>query len=118
MMSVDPIDDFTFWYTQEYTTGGWNWRTRIASFDFPVAVAPSITNISPSSLYEDRGKQITITGSDMLGSSFDIGGVSGSIVSNDGSTAVVNFPPANYANGTLTVTNTAGSDTWSVTVGT
>ncbi|RLD85853.1 MAG: hypothetical protein DRJ02_09630, partial [Bacteroidetes bacterium] len=117
MMSVDPTDDFTFWYTQEYTSGSWNWRTRIASFDFPVAVAPSITSISPSSLYEDRGKQITITGADMLGCSFDIGGVSGSIVSNDGSTAVVNFPSANYVNGTLTVTNAAGSDTWSVTVG-
>ncbi|RLD74865.1 MAG: hypothetical protein DRJ15_17815, partial [Bacteroidetes bacterium] len=90
----------------------------IASFDFPVAVAPDITNASPSSLYEDRGKQITITGTDMLGSSFEIGGISGSIVSNDGSTAVVNFPSANYANGTLTVTNAAGSDTYSITVST
>lgn len=34
MMSVDPADNTTFWYTQEYiqTTGGANWRTRIASF--------------------------------------------------------------------------------------
>lgn len=36
-MSVDPVDDCTFWYTQEYieTTGTWNWQTRIASFRFP-----------------------------------------------------------------------------------
>ncbi len=36
-MSVDPLDDCTFWYTQEYiqTTGSWNWRTRIAAFKFP-----------------------------------------------------------------------------------
>jgi hypothetical protein len=35
-MSVDPKDDCTFWYTQEYmkTTGSFNWSTRIASFKF------------------------------------------------------------------------------------
>ncbi len=34
MMSIDPIDDATFWYTNEYiqTSGIANWRTRIASF--------------------------------------------------------------------------------------
>src|SRR5664279_805419 len=36
-MSVDPVDDCTFWYTSEYlkTSGTWNWSTRIASFKFP-----------------------------------------------------------------------------------
>jgi hypothetical protein len=36
-MSVDPIDDCTFWYTQEYiaSTGSFNWSTQIASFKFP-----------------------------------------------------------------------------------
>ena len=35
-MSVDPVDDCTFWYTNEYyeTTGN-NWQTRIGSFKFP-----------------------------------------------------------------------------------
>ena len=35
-MTVDPIDDCTFWYTQEYlkTTGSFNWSTRIANFKF------------------------------------------------------------------------------------
>ncbi len=40
MISIDPSDDKTFWYTTQYTNGGWNWRTRIASFYFdqePVA---------------------------------------------------------------------------------
>ena len=33
-MSVDPIDDLTFWYTQEYIPifGTFTWQTRIASF--------------------------------------------------------------------------------------
>ena len=36
-MTIDPVDDCTFWYTTEYyaTTGAFNWRTRIASFKFP-----------------------------------------------------------------------------------
>ncbi|HEV2383018.1 MAG TPA: hypothetical protein VG206_24895 [Terriglobia bacterium] len=37
LMSVDPTDDCTFWYTQMYikTTGSFNWNTRINSFKFP-----------------------------------------------------------------------------------
>ena len=33
-MSIDPVDDCTFWYTSEYlkADGTWNWSTRIASF--------------------------------------------------------------------------------------
>lgn len=32
-MNVDPVDDSTFWYTQEYiaATGNRNWHTRIVS---------------------------------------------------------------------------------------
>lgn len=35
-MSVDPVDDCTFWYTQEYyaATGSINWATRIGAFKF------------------------------------------------------------------------------------
>ncbi|HKR76430.1 MAG TPA: hypothetical protein VJR95_07165 [Rhodanobacter sp.] len=35
-MSIDPVDDCTFWYTNEYlkNTGAFNWNTRIASFKF------------------------------------------------------------------------------------
>ena len=37
MMSVDPVDDCTFWYTQEYlTTGGsFQWQTYVGSMKFP-----------------------------------------------------------------------------------
>jgi len=35
-MSVDPVDDCTFWYTGEYyTSRGTQWRTRIGSFKMP-----------------------------------------------------------------------------------
>jgi hypothetical protein len=33
-MSVDPADDCTFWYTNEYIPTNGNWRTRIARFTF------------------------------------------------------------------------------------
>ena len=40
-MLVDPVDECTFWYTQEYyaTTGPAPWQTRIGSFKFPGCVA-------------------------------------------------------------------------------
>jgi len=36
-LSVDPVDDCTFWYTQEYlqTSGQAPWRTRVAAIRFP-----------------------------------------------------------------------------------
>jgi hypothetical protein len=35
-MTIDPVDDCTFWYTGEYmkTTGTFNWNTRITAFKF------------------------------------------------------------------------------------
>ena len=52
-MSVDPVDDCTFWYTNEYlpASGSRNWHTRIASFKFPAcsnAISP--VTLSPGSL--------------------------------------------------------------------
>lgn len=36
-MSIDPVDDCTFWYTGEYlkATGSFNWSTRVSSFKLP-----------------------------------------------------------------------------------
>jgi len=50
-MSVDPTDDCTFWYTQEYyeTSGHYPWQTRIGSFKIdgcgscPLVGSPSLT---------------------------------------------------------------------------
>ena len=48
-MSVDPVDDTTFWFTQEYIQSAW--ATRIASFSLngellpPIANAGSDTNV-------------------------------------------------------------------------
>ena len=51
-MTVDPVDDCTFWYTNEYlkANGSFNWSTRIASFKFPScnSAPPVLTTITVS----------------------------------------------------------------------
>lgn len=51
-MTVDPTDDCTFWYTQQYlqSNGSWNWNTRIVSLQFPGCATGSYVGFYPSSL--------------------------------------------------------------------
>jgi hypothetical protein len=48
-MGVDPVDDTTMWYTQEYyaTTSSANWRTRIGTFR--INPAQPLVNVSAKS---------------------------------------------------------------------
>jgi len=59
MLAVDPVDDCTFWYTQEYyQTSGYNWQTRIGSFKFPNCTSGpqgTLTGI----VYEQDGTPVT-----------------------------------------------------------
>ncbi|MFZ4569787.1 MAG: BACON domain-containing protein [Bacteroidales bacterium] len=53
MMSVDPSDDLTFWFTTEYvqTSGDFNWQTRVGSFRFsdnPTLNTLDATAITPA----------------------------------------------------------------------
>ncbi|MGB9072185.1 MAG: Ig-like domain repeat protein [Terriglobales bacterium] len=64
-VTIDPTDDCTFWFTEEYekVTGGFNWSTAIGTFSFPgctAGTAPTITNLSPPS--GPVGTPVTITG--------------------------------------------------------
>jgi hypothetical protein len=45
MMAVDPVDDCTFWYTQEYyaTIGTAPWQTRIGAFAYSICGFQGIT---------------------------------------------------------------------------
>ncbi len=51
-MHLDPLDDCTFWYTNEYiqTTSALGWRTRIANFKYPdcsgSATAPGTSTVT------------------------------------------------------------------------
>ncbi|HKC82957.1 MAG TPA: hypothetical protein VKD46_03055, partial [bacterium] len=58
-MSVDPSDDCTFWYTNQYlaSSGSFNWHTRVGSFklsgcgttaqpDFSIGASPSSVSVA------------------------------------------------------------------------
>jgi hypothetical protein len=51
-MTVDPEDDCTFWYTNEYipTNGTFNWRTRIVSFSVPGCITTPTATLNPTSV--------------------------------------------------------------------
>jgi hypothetical protein len=65
-ISVDPVDDCTFWYTTEYIpgNGSFNWHTRIVSFKFPSCGTPDFSiAASPSSqsVVQGSGTSYTVT---------------------------------------------------------
>ena len=63
-MSVDPVDDCTFWYTTEYYPAqGTNWTTRVGSFKFPGCLAPTAASVPIS------GRVITSKGAGVRGAS-------------------------------------------------
>lgn len=117
MMSVDPIDDNTFWYTTEFTTGGWNWKTQIASFSFApyVPVAP-VADFTASTTNPAIGQTVNFTDlSQNAPTSWEWtfeGGTPGT--SADQNPSVV-YNTAGIYDVTLTVTNSEGSDTKTVT---
>lgn len=49
-MTLDPADDCTFWYTNQYysTSSAANWRTRIGAFKFPSCPLPTATSTPTS----------------------------------------------------------------------
>jgi subtilisin-like proprotein convertase family protein len=65
-MNIDPNDDCTFWYTQEYlsASGSFNWRTRVGTFKFPTC--GTVTNdfsitVNPASQTVAAGSSTTYT---------------------------------------------------------
>jgi hypothetical protein len=52
-MTVDPSDDCTFWYTNQYfpANGDLNWHTRIASFSFPSCTSSPAVTLAPNGVY-------------------------------------------------------------------
>ena len=141
-MTIDPVDDCTFWFTTEYmkTTGSFNWNTRIANFKFPncgsTGTGPS-ASLSPTSLTfasqnlgtTSAAQAVTLTNSGPGTLSITSIAASGdyaqtnncgtSLAVNASCTINVTFTPtvAGTRTGTLTVTDNAsnGSQTASLT---
>ena len=63
-MSVDPVDECTFWYTNEYipSDGVYNWRTRIFSFQLPGCAASPDYAVWPAAgqVAVGRGRTATV----------------------------------------------------------
>ncbi len=125
-MQVDPVDDCTFWYTQEYikTNGTFNWNTRIANFKFPTCgnTTPDFTvSASPSSLTITQGSNgtstITITSLNGFNSATTLSasGLPGGVTAAFSTNPVT--PPANStATSTLTLTASGTATTGNATV--
>ena len=71
-MSVDPVDDCTFWYTTEYyPVAGTNWNTRVGKFVFPGCASPTAANVTVS------GRVMRTDGVGISGAIVTIGGPAG-----------------------------------------
>jgi hypothetical protein len=138
-MTVDPADDCTFWYTQEYikNNGTFNWSTRIGSFKFASCGSTPVPDFSisaaPTSLSVAQGANgnSTVTVSSLNGfnsatslsasglptgvtASFNPGSVTPAAGGSAASTlTLAASPTAATGTSTVTVTGTSGSLTHS-----
>jgi hypothetical protein len=108
-MRIDPSDDCTFWYTQEYqaTTQSADWNTRIGSFRFPScgqAMTATTTAVTSSVNPSTYGSSVTFTATVTPSS-----GPTGGVTFKDGSTALSTQP--------LSATGQASYQTSSLTAG-
>ena len=126
-MQIDPVDDCTFWFTEEYmkTTGAFNWNTRIANFKFPgcgTTQTPDFSiGASPSSVTVTQGSSgtstITITSLNGFNSATTLSasGLPGGVTATFSTNPVT--PPANgSATSTLTLTASSTATTGTVNV--
>ncbi len=126
-MQVDPVDDCTFWYTQEYmkTTGAFNWNTRIANFKFPTCGGTATPDFSvaasPASLTVTQGSNgtSTITVTSLAGfnaaTTLSASGLPSGVTAAFSTNPVT--PPANgTATSTLTLTASGTATTGAATV--
>jgi hypothetical protein len=62
-LNVDPTDDCTFWYVNEYyeTTSLAGWQTRIASFRLPGCTTPLFSQVRGTATYGDATATLTAT---------------------------------------------------------
>jgi hypothetical protein len=138
-MTVDPVDDCTFWYTNEYlkATGSFNWSTRIASFKFPGCGTPPTNDFSisasPSTITvaQGQGASTSVSTAVTNGSAQSVSLSAGGLPSG----ATASFNPTTVTSGgnstltittsattpaaisTITITGTGASATHSTTVG-
>ena len=123
-MQIDPSDDCTLWYTQEYEAGNQStdWNTRIGSFKFSScgqSLAATTTSLVSSLNPSSSGQSVTFTATVSSAS----GTPTGTVTFNDGATALgtvalsagqAQLPISTLSVGTHSITATYnGSSTYS-----
>ncbi len=120
-MRIDPSDDCTFWYTNEYlpSNGSFNWNTFIGSFKFASCGGTPVPDFSmsssPTSLTLTQGGSGTSTISVTAINGF--GGTVGLTVAGCPSGATCSLSPSSVTPGTpstLTVSTTSSTTTGTV----
>src|SRR5208337_3699990 len=123
-MTVDPTDDCTFWYTEEYLkatgqNGGFNWSTAIGSFAFPgCSGSPTYTlSASPRTLSVVQGNSVssTITVNPLNGFSGSVN-LTASGLPSGVTAAFVPNPTTSTSTLTLTASATAALGTATITI--
>jgi len=112
-ITVDPVDDCTFWYTNEYipANGSFNWRTRIASFKFASCGTPDYTvAASPASQSVVQGSSTSYTVTVTPSGGFT-GAVSFSVSGLPAGAAATFNPTSVPGSGTSTMSGTTSSTT-------
>jgi hypothetical protein len=109
-LDVDPTDDCTFWYANEYypATSGYDWHTRIGSFKFPSCGPPTtIDGFDPTS--GAVGTSVAITGTNLNGATaVKFHGTSATFTV-DSPTHVTATVPAGASDGPISVTTPRGT---------
>ena len=124
-MSIDPSDNCTFWYTNEYlpANGSFNWRTRIGSFKLPGCGGPVTSGFSiaanPTSLSVAKGA----SGTDTISTAVTSGSPQTVSLNASGQPAgtTVSFSPTSVTAGnsstmTVNVGSTTTQGTYTITV--
>jgi hypothetical protein len=136
-LQIDPVDDCTFWYANEYipANGTFNWKTRIASFKLPGCGAAATNDFSisanPASFTVVQGNSGTsaistaVTSGAAQSVALSISGTPAgatatvspaTVTAGGGSTLTFNAGTAALGTYTLTVTGTGSSASHSTTV--
>src|SRR5215831_10104890 len=115
-LSVDPVDDCTFWYTTEYlkASGSFNWSTRIANFKFTTCGNPDFSvTASPASqsVTQGNGTSYTVTVTPSGGFTGSVGLTVSGLPA--GASGTFNPTPLTSGNSTLTITTSSTTPTGS-----
>jgi hypothetical protein len=93
-MTVDPVDDCTFWFTSEYlkTNGTWNWNTWISSFSFSACTGGTSTTGTLSGTVTSASTSAAINGATVA-----VSGGPSTTTDSSGHYSISGLAPASYS---------------------